>query len=103
MQLSQKEVVGVLHDLNDGDGCLELLDGEFEVGHGGEFGGLVEVDIGQEVEPLVGVGLVGLLVFAHLFQLVENRNPVRLLQVPGRRYDAENRQRIVVVEVRPER
>ncbi len=64
MEFTQKEVIWMFHDFDDGDGCLELLDCEFEVAHGGEFGGFVEVDVGEEVEALVGVGFVGLLVLA---------------------------------------
>lgn len=64
MKFAQKEVIGVFHDFDDRDGCFELLDGELKVAHGSEFGGFMEVDIGQEVQALVRVGFVWLLVLA---------------------------------------
>jgi len=99
VQLAQEEVVRVLHDLDDGDGCLQLLDGEFEIAHRRQLSSLVEMNIGQQIQPLVRIRLMRFLVFTHGLKLIQNRNTMSLLQVFRRRYDTENRQRVIVVEV----
>ena len=99
MEFSQKKVVRMFHDFNDGDGGFKLLDSEFKVAHCSEFSGLVEVDIGKKVESLIRVSLVGLFILTHYFELVEDGDSVGLLQVPGRGYYAKNRQGVIIVEV----
>ncbi len=53
VQFPQEKVIRMLHDFDDGDGCLQLLDREVEIRHGGQFGSLVEVDVRQEVQAFV--------------------------------------------------
>lgn len=79
MQFTQKEVIRMFHDFDDGNGCFKLLDGEFEIAHGSEFIGLVEVNVGQKIKALVGVCFMRLLVFAHGLKFVKDGDPVSLL------------------------